>query len=607
VGPPAAPDRNPARLLFVLKPGPPRLWFAARAAVCMAVPVLVGWAAGEIASGLLATIGAFTALYGANRPYLYRAGFLAALAVSLAVFVALGDWAAALPWAGVLTVCVVAVVATFVCNALAVGPPGAYMLVLACAAGTGLSGSHLSPWRVGVLVLAGGAFAWLVHMAGALTGFRRPERAAVAAGAAATARYIEVVGTTGESTARHQAAQALHSCWLMLVSFQPGPRSTPTLDALRVATLRLHALFAETMRTAAVGGPVPAGAAAHALGIGALTDTGVHVPGLAGTDRIPLGRPGRPELLRRAAAPGSATRMATLRVGVAAVLAGYLALSLGLDHAYWAIAAAVLVLHQRFDWIRTVERGVERLVGTLLGLVLAGIVLTVAPHGIWLAVTLAVLQFVVELLVIRNYTLATVFITPLALTIAFGARPVDDVAALLAARGIDTVIGCVVALLVFAALGRRPHHVRTAAAVARSLRAVAAVAPYVAEGTVGTAAARADRRDLQLALMDMQDEYGADVGGSEAQRRSAERLWPAVVATEDLGYRVLAACWDIEHDAGAGSDVGLSEGLDAFTAAVRDLGAAIEAGTSPSLGLELPKFGAAELHRLRGSIVGEPN
>ena len=104
-----------------------------------------------------------------------------------------------------------------------------------------------------------------------------------------------------------------------------------------------------------------------------------------------------------------------------AVFAGYCCF--GVDHAYWAIAAAVLVLHQGFDWIRTVERGVERLVGTWLGLVLAGIVLTVAPHGIWLALTLGALQFVVELLVIRNYTLATVFITPLALTIAFGAHP----------------------------------------------------------------------------------------------------------------------------------------------------------------------------------------
>ena len=141
----------------------PRLWFAVRAAVCMAVPVLVGWAAGDIASGLLATIGAFTALYGANRPYLYRAGFLAALAVSFAVFVAFGDWAAALPWAGVLAVCIVAAAATFVCNALSVGPPGAYMLVLACAAGTGLSGSP-APAVAG---RGTGVCRWGVRLAGA--------------------------------------------------------------------------------------------------------------------------------------------------------------------------------------------------------------------------------------------------------------------------------------------------------------------------------------------------------------------------------------------------------------------------------------------------------
>jgi uncharacterized membrane protein YccC len=232
-------------------------------------------------------------------------------------------------------------------------------------------------------------------------------------------------------------------------------------------------------------------------------------------------------------------------------------------------------------------------------------VLAVAPHGIWLALVLAALQFVVELLVIRNYTLATVFITPLALTIAFGAHPVDDVAGLLAARGIDTVIGCAVALGVFAVLSRRPRHARAQRAVARTLRGLRETAPFVAERAVSAVPARAARRDLQLALMDMQAAYDTDVGGSEAQRRSAERLWPAVVATEDLGYRMLAACWQIEHGGATGEAAGLLSELDVFTAAVGELAAAVEAAISPPAAVRLPAFGGAELLRLQRSIVGE--
>ena len=56
----------------------------------MAVPVLIGWAAGDIAAGLMATIGAFTSLYGSGRPYLNRGVHLGVIAACFSVAVALG-------------------------------------------------------------------------------------------------------------------------------------------------------------------------------------------------------------------------------------------------------------------------------------------------------------------------------------------------------------------------------------------------------------------------------------------------------------------------------------------------------------------------------------
>ena len=211
-----APNRNPVRQLLVLKPGPRRWPLALRAGLCMALPVAIGWAVGDIGSGLLATIGAFTALYGANRPYLFRAGFLAGVAVCFSVFVAFGDWAAQVPWAGVLAICLVAVLSTFVCNALAVGPPGAYMFVLACAAGTGLATEHLAPWRVGLLVLAGGAWpgwsTWQALRSG--SGARSGE--SVAAAARATQAYVDAVGTGAvetRGTAPPRRCTSRGRCW----------------------------------------------------------------------------------------------------------------------------------------------------------------------------------------------------------------------------------------------------------------------------------------------------------------------------------------------------------------------------------------------------------
>ena len=82
----------------------------------MGVPVLVGWGAGDITAGLMAAIGAFTSLYGSDRPYLNRAAYLAVIAVSFALAVILGVWAAEIPLLVVPTVVLISMVATFVCT-----------------------------------------------------------------------------------------------------------------------------------------------------------------------------------------------------------------------------------------------------------------------------------------------------------------------------------------------------------------------------------------------------------------------------------------------------------------------------------------------------------
>lgn len=541
------PVPHPLRRIFALNSVQRRWPFALRAGICMAVPVFVGWAAGDTAAGLIATIGGFTSLYGSGRPYLNRGVYLGVVAVCFAVAVAVGDWAALAPWLGVLTVTVIAVVAVLVCHALTIPPPGAYMFVLSCAAGTGSASAHLSPGHLAALVLAGGMFAWCVHMVGALVRPRGPEKAAVAAAATAVAQYIDAIGSDAEAAARHQGAQLLHTAWVTLVTFQPvQPKPDDALYRLRVVSRRLHALFAEAMRAADTGTPVPEGAAAlarHLAGVPADAITDEH-----GAEGVPLGRPSAVTLLHRALTPGSVSLRLGLRVGIAVLISGAIAGALTMNHAYWAMAAAVLMLHQGFDWPRTLTRSIERAVGTWLGLVVAGVILALHPQGLWLVLVIGALQFIIEMFVVRNYTLAVVFITPAALTIASGGHAVGDVGELLLARGADTLIGCAVALLVYRLTVRRRSLPGLGIAVSATVDAVATTLPYLATGAVSTVDARTDRRDLQLRAMALLPAYDADIGGSAAQRVAAERMWPTVVAAEQLAYRTLAACWAAERD-----------------------------------------------------------
>lgn len=605
---PSAPPSPTVQLaaLFKLRPAGRRWPFAARAALCMGVPVLAGWLGGDVAAGLMATIGAFTALYGGDRPYLNRAVHLGVVAVSFSVAVMLGVWAAGWPAMMVPAIVLIAVVATFLCNALRVGPPGAYMFALACAAGTGMPVNHLSVLQVGLLVFAGGAFAWAAHMAGALVLPRGPERAAVVAAAQAVARFAETMGTPAEDGARHAAALAMHHAWTVLTAYQPArPRPDGALSRLRALNRELHLLFAGIMNASA--GLAPERAAGQARSIAARAREGG-----AGQDRtdpghVPLGHRGVLDSLRENLRPGSPALLAAARIGAATAIAGLIGGALGMERAYWTMAAAVLILHQGLGWTRSLQRGIERMSGTLVGLVLAGGILAIHPEGPWLVVTLMLLQFVIEVMVIRNYALAVVFITAAALTIATGGHPVPDIAHMLWVRGEDTFIGCAAGLAILAAMTPRSVRLRIPRELVNTLVALKRVLAHAARGEVTTGAARRARRDLQHRAIVLLQAYESGVDATPRHRAAAERSWPMVMAAQRLVYRALSVCWSLEN---AGADApGLArtlfgaDGAREIGRALLMLATAIRAGTPPAPIGPLPACLDGEVRNLRDSLV----
>ncbi|OXM74368.1 MULTISPECIES: FUSC family protein [Amycolatopsis] len=129
----------------------------------------------------------------------------------------------------------------------------------------------------------------------------------------------------------------------------------------------------------------------------------------------------------------------------AGVLAtGLLAHALGLGHPYWATVAAAAVL-QATHLQHTMHRFVQRVSGTVVGVLVAALLLTLdLPQPVKLAVIVVALLGA-ELTVIRNYALAMVFVTPLVLLLGSMAAPVDTLA-VTADRLVDTVLGAAVGL-----------------------------------------------------------------------------------------------------------------------------------------------------------------
>ncbi|MFC4453949.1 FUSC family protein [Deinococcus sonorensis] len=201
---------------------------------------------------------------------------------------------------------------------------------------------------------------------------------------------------------------------------------------------------------ASLPNPAPLGVA---LGVAASTALFCLLLGVAGAQVSGRLRPA--ELSAPPPHPHTETELGAhgLRHLLAASLAGLAAVLSGLGHSPWAMVAAVAPISAQ-DHAGQVIRALQRILGTLLGVVLAALLLAL-PLSPWgLALLVVGLQFLAELYVARNYSVAMVFVTPLALLMSQLGNPVPALG-LLTSRAAETVIGALIGLLVVVTLRRR--------------------------------------------------------------------------------------------------------------------------------------------------------
>lgn len=172
---------------------------------------------------------------------------------------------------------------------------------------------------------------------------------------------------------------------------------------------------------------VAAGAATLSILLGALEQALLPVP------HEPRTRP-RPDGIGRHA----------ILTAASVLVAGLIATGAQIGHPYWAMLAAVVPFAGRGAAVQ-LARGAHRLLGTCLGIALAALLLLLELPPIGVVLAVVVLQAAVELVVVRNYGLALVAITPLALVLVHASRP-EPIGELLLERVLETAIGVGVAL-----------------------------------------------------------------------------------------------------------------------------------------------------------------
>lgn len=135
-----------------------------------------------------------------------------------------------------------------------------------------------------------------------------------------------------------------------------------------------------------------------------------------------------------------------VRYGIGVVVAGAVATGIGIGHPYWALVSVVVPMAAGTASARAL-RGVQRVIGTLVGVLLTWVILSLGPPPLVLIAIVVVMQIGAELFVGRNYAVALLFITPLALCMVQLANPLP-VGQVVTDRVVETVLGVAVAMVI---------------------------------------------------------------------------------------------------------------------------------------------------------------
>ncbi len=547
-------------------------WYQSALCAVLAIggPEIVLLATGRVQLAFYTSAGGLCALYGHGLPYVARARTLAWVVLGMFAGTAVALTTSALIESAAIRVLVIAVLAglyKLVCDASRMGPPGNIIFTFV------VSSAAFIPQRTGQLpghlglILLGGVLAWCVCMAPALVRPHGPQRLAVARALEATARLLRVpFGDAAVPRARHDAAVAVQAGWTALTRVPPTARTTAQLTALagllaRAETLaattrpagpdyRLYPSDARTVDAAEVDAAPDTLSATETgsavAGAGALEEYGRILRRGGAVPRVDcaaaeeseirgigLGRAGtvRGESLRRVArafrpvAPGLPL---AARVTIGAALAGWISLALGVDRPYWAVmtAAVLIVVNTAQSWQRTVQR----VLGNLVGVALFTAVGPWVHSPVTLVVMALICQVVVEATISRNYWVATVFITPMALAMVEFATP-HPASELGWDRWLDTCVGAVVAVVICFVIPNR----RVADRVATALRELDAAIGRARHAIDTGTGAGADRARLAAALIEVRTCADTAAGEWWSGPLPDERI----VAAERTGHQLL--------------------------------------------------------------------
>ncbi|OCA90429.1 hypothetical protein A8F94_00620 [Bacillus sp. FJAT-27225] len=538
------------------------------AGICSGVPVLIGILLGNFQYGLFAGIGGFSYLYVWNEPYPQRAKKIFLVALGLAVSHGLGILTAPSPFVFAVILGLIGAVGTFIFGALRIpGPASIFFVIVFAMTSASAVDPAMAPLRAG-LVFLGGMFAWLVAMVGWFFYPHRPETKSVKRVYSELASLVDSVGTDKFTAARERTVSALTNAESALLAGYVSWKSSTLFKRLYLLKDQANSIFLDILEMTAKGRtslPAAVGESIKVLAqsIDHMRSEPNKIPQPDETDQaldrlfskiydaeaimnepvsrvnqdLKLSKPPMTSILLDAFDKNSIVFLSSLKYGLVLMAAGMIAFSFDFQRSFWIpVSCGAVMLGSTV--ISTFHRAIQRAIGTTLGIIIATIILSTHPTGVMVALTIMVLGGLIELLMVRNYALAVLFITPNSLLIAESTTQIHNLSYFATVRIIDILIGAALGLIGVMLIGRRSASSRLPHLIAKTIRSQAQLFFKLFSGEPSGSSLNESRKrsKMRTNLINLRTLYNTALGEIPRNRMILEYLSPAIFSMEQLGY-----------------------------------------------------------------------
>lgn len=539
------------------------------AAICGGLPILIGLLLNQSRYGILASVGGFAYLYMFNEPYVQRMKKMFLIGIGLTITVDLGIIVKPYPALIVFTVAIIGAAVNFIFGVLKIAGPGPIFFIMAFTMFTGIELSNEEIPLVIFLVFLVTMLSWIVSMIGYFFNPHGVELKKVRHLYLVLGEFAQAIGTNGITHSRNKVITILRETEDLLTSAYTPWKNSTLFNRLVLLNEHANMLFLEMLKISVnTQEKLPIEIIEQIKKIQISIKDSESKESVIKIDKtnkkytlyekllqvlydveaiiniesqyigssINISKVSTLRKLTKALNKNSIVFSYSIRYGVVLALSAIVAYNLNVVKPYWITLSCAAVMCGP-TIASTINRALQRSIGTIIGILLSMIILSIHPKGILLVIFNMILTVLIELTIAQNYALAAIFITPNAILVAENSSKIYNTLYFAGPRITNILIGSLIGVIGTYIISYKSASKRFNYLIAELLRSHARALVYLQYNDVKDDIAIVKEK-IEMDFSNLKTTYISALGEFSKNRKKLEMLWPAIFALEHMNYLI---------------------------------------------------------------------